>query len=311
MQTPTARRFITEKFRQHTAFRPRYGRGGSKTRSDDALTIGRISDHAFQKCVETKTLPSQSDEKHRYARNALMALQAAGVRPVRTQLPVMYGCVGTRLDGIGVCIRGGVPTVVILELKTTGRDPSDAASYEAPCALLPTMHVIGLPNNEKTSHDIQAEIGRMGFASTYPAMGRYRTVSAVVLASAKRATVRFVSRLVSAGPPVPDIFRRITLIGLTAPHAFQRLPTPRNGGALVRRALKDAGMTVRTTGVPKMASFVCVRNGEDIVCGLRTRWAALSAAARKRDEEAIRRSARNQPAGIVYRDGARWRFQQV
>lgn len=81
-------RFITEKFRQHVAFRPRYGRGGSKTRSEDALTIGRITDHAFQQCVDQKTIPAESDRRKVYARNALLALKAAGIRPVRTQLPV-------------------------------------------------------------------------------------------------------------------------------------------------------------------------------------------------------------------------------
>ena len=97
---------------------PRYGRGGSKTRSEDALTIGRITDHTFQQCVERKTLPPEV-QKRACARNALLALEKAGVRPVRCQLPVQYGCVGTRLDGIGVAVRKE-PTIVIIELKTTG-----------------------------------------------------------------------------------------------------------------------------------------------------------------------------------------------
>lgn len=249
----------------------------------------------------------------RYARNALLALKTAGIKPVRTQLPVQFGCVGTRLDGIGVCVRGGAVTIVILELKTTGRDPADTASYEAVCSLLPTLHSIGLPNSEKSSHDIQAELGRLGFSATYPAMSMYRTVSAVVLASETRATVRFVDRLVSRGAPIVDIFRRITLRGPASTHLFQRLPTAQNGGLLVRKALLAAGMKVRTTGptVPKAASFVCIRDGKEIVCGLRTRFLALSPSARKRDEDTIKRCARSRPAGIVYRDGSRWCFREV
>jgi hypothetical protein len=306
-------RFITEKFREHTAFRPRYGRGGSKTRSEDALTIGRITDHAFQQCVENRTVPPEGDSKRVYARNALLALDKAGVRPVRCQLPVQYGCVGTRLDGIGVAMRGGVPTITIIELKTTGRDPSDFGPYEATCSLLPKMHVIGLDNSEKTSHDIQAEVGRLGFVETYPALARYRTASVVVLASERRATVRFVSRLSTEGAPIRDIFRHVRLTGPSGSMQFQRLPCNRDGGGIVRRALKDAGMKVRTTGprVPKGASFVCETEGVEIVCGLRTRWTSLSAPARKRDEEMIRRLARDRAAGIVYRDGSRWKLHRV
>lgn len=309
----TAPRFITEKFREHVSFRPKYGRGGSKTRSEDALTIGRITDHAFQQCIHSRTLPPENDHKRRYARNALLALRTAGVRPVRTQLPVQYGCVGTRLDGIGVCIRGGVQTIVVIELKTTGRDPSDVEPYNATCALLPTLHVIGLPNSERTSHDIQAEVGRLGFVSTYPRMARYRTVSAVVVASRTRATVRFVRHLTSEGPPVHDIFRRVTLTGPATPHRFQRLPPIRDGGGIVRDALKRDGLKVRTTGanIPKSASFVCTRDGDEIVCGLRTLWGTLSDAAKKRDEAAIRRAAKSRRAGIVFRDGSRWSLRMV
>jgi hypothetical protein len=224
-----------------------------------------------------------------------------------------FGCVGTRLDGIGVAIRGGVPTIVVLELKTTGRDPADADSYTATCALLPTLHVIGLPNCEKTSHDIQAEVGRLGFTASYPGLARYRTTSAVIIASERRAVVRFVSRLSSDGLPIRDIFQHVQLTGPSGSQRFQRLPSVRDGGSIVRRALKDAGLVVRTTGpsVPKGSSFVCVCAGTEIVCGLRTRWATMSAPAKRRDEEAIRRLARDRPSGIVYRDGNRWKLHRV
>lgn len=299
--------------RDDISFRPRYGRGGSKTRSEDALAIGRITDHEFQRCVETHSVPEQGDLKRAYARNALLALATAGVRPVRTQLPVRYGCVGTRLDGIGVSMRGGIPTIVVIELKTTGRDPSDVDSYEAVCALKPTLSHIQLPNNEKTSHDIQAEIGRLGFVETYPGLSMYRTVSAVVVASDSRAIVRFVSRLTSEGSSIRDIFRYVRLSGPSGPSRFQRLPSARDGGGLVRRALKEAGLSVRTTGdrIPRHASFICLRDGAEIVCGLRTRWSELSGPARKRDEDAIRRMARGRSAGIVYRDGGRWMLREV
>lgn len=308
-----APRFITEKFRQHVAFRPRYGRGGSKTRSEDALTIGRKTDHAFQKCVDAGTIPAEGDRSKVYARNALLALKAAGVRPVRTQLPVRFGCVGTRLDGIGVMVRNGAPVVVILELKTTGRDPTDAESYDAVCSLLPTLHIIGLANSERTSHDIQAEVGRLGFIDSYPALARFRTVSAVVLASERRATVRFVDRLSSEGPPIREIFQHVRLTGPSGSQRFQRLPSVRDGGGIIRRALKEAGLVVKTTGprVPKSASFICASDGAEIVCGLRVRWTSLSGPARKRDEDAIRRTARDRPAGIVFRDGNRWKLHRV
>lgn len=258
-------------------------------------------------------MPPNDDKKRVYARNALMALEKAGVRPVRCQLPVQYGCVGTRLDGIGVALRGGIPTIVIIELKTTGRDPTDSGPYEATCALLPKMHVIGLDNSEKTSHDIQAEVGRLGFVETYPSLSRYRTASVVVLASERRATVRFVSRLSSEGVSIRDIFRHVRLTGPSGSMQFQRLPCVRDGGGIVRRALKEAGLVVRTTGprVPKSASFVCECDGVEIVCGLRTRWGSMSKPTQRRDEDAIRRTARDRAAGIVYRDGSRWKLHRV
>lgn len=117
--------------------------------------VGRATDRCFQDAVESGRVPART-EKTAFAVNALAALRGTGIRPVRTQFAVSYGTVGTRLDGIGVCIRHGQPYIVVIELKTTGRDPADNRAYDCPCSLLPELHLLGLPNTERTAHNIQA-----------------------------------------------------------------------------------------------------------------------------------------------------------
>lgn len=148
-------RFIGEILRGATPFRPRFGKASSSRRGESALVVGRATDRCFQDAVESGRVPVRT-EKTAFAVNALAALRGTGIRPVRTQFAVSYGTVGTRLDGIGVCIRHGQPYIVVIELKTTGRDPADNRAYDCPCSLLPELHLLGLPNTERTAHNIQA-----------------------------------------------------------------------------------------------------------------------------------------------------------
>ena len=159
-------RFIGEILRGATPFRPRFGRASSSRRGESALVIGRATDRCFQEAIETGRVPARTD-RTTFAVNALSALRGTGIRSVRTQFPVMHGTVGTRLDGIGVCTRHGQTYIVIIELKTTGRDPADNRAYDCPCSLLPDLHLLGLPNTERTAHSIQAEFGRIAFVSSY------------------------------------------------------------------------------------------------------------------------------------------------
>lgn len=275
-------------------------------------------------------MPVRTD-RNALAINALSALRGTGIRSVRTQFPVMYGTVGTRLDGIGVCNRHGQTYIVIIELKTTGRDPADNRAYDCPCSLLPELHLLGLPNTERTAHSIQvrpdppvplwwtridfpqAEFGRIAFVNSYPSMARWPTVSAVVVTSANRAVVRFVPRIVSGRNRLEDIFRSHSVTGPPPRSGFSALPTARDGGGIVRRHLQQQGFRLISSRarVPPGASFICTRADSTIVCGLRPRFKEQSAKAREADETSIRRHAKGNPAAVVYRQGSKWVLHRV
>lgn len=117
--------------------------------------MGRVTDLCFQEAVETGRVPART-ERNALAVNALAALRVTGIRPVRTQMPVLYGNVGTRLDGIGVCVRNGMTHIVIIELKTTGRvrdatariaqPPAEAAHRIRPTTVPTTVRAASFPN---------------------------------------------------------------------------------------------------------------------------------------------------------------------
>ena len=305
-------RFIGEILRGATPFRPRFGRASSSRRGESALVIGRATDRCFQEAIETGRVPARTD-RTTFAVNALSALRGTGVRSVRTQFPVMHGTVGTRLDGIGVCTRHGQTYIVIIELKTTGRDPADNRAYDCPCSLLPDLHLLGLPNTERTAHSIQAEFGRIAFVSSYPSLARWPTVSAVVLASSTRAVVRFVPRIVSGRNRLEDIFRSHAVTGPPPRSGFSALPTARDGGSIVRRHMQQQGFRIISSRarVPAGASFICTAGGMTIVCGLRPRFKAQGAKAREAEEASIRRHSKGSPAAVVYRAGTKWLLHRV
>ena len=148
---------------------------------------------------------------------------------------------------------------------------------------------------------------------SYPSLSAWPTVSAVVVASAGRAVVRFVPRIVTARSRLEDIFRTHTVTGPPPRSGFVPLPTAGDGGGVIRRHLQQQGFRVVSSRarVPPGAAFICTAGGLTVACGLRPRFKEQSARAREQDETAIRRHAKGGPAAIVHREGAKWLLHRL
>lgn len=198
--------------------------------------------------------------KTAHAYHAMKALRAFGIKTIQTQVPVRLGKIVSRLDGLGTYIRNGVPTIAVIELKTTGRCLNNDAAYNATCRNKPHLDVLGIPNTEKNSHDIQAEFGRLAFNNCYgTALGNPRVRSVVVIANEKEGGVREVSPIVTkAGKSLGSIFSTSVITPLLKINAFSALPKAVNGGALIRAALVKLGYQriKGGKGVPAGVSFV-------------------------------------------------------
>lgn len=159
----------------------------------------------------------------------------------------------------------------------------------------------------------QAEFGRIAFVNSYPSLSAWPTVSAVVVASASRAVVRYMPRIVTCRNRLEDIFRTHTVTGPPPRSGFVPLPTAADGGGIIRRHLQKQGFRVISSKArtPPGASFIGTAGGLTIACGLRPRFKEQGAKAREHDEAAIRRHAKGSPAAIVYREGSKWLLHRL
>ena len=223
----------------------------------------------------------------------MRSLRQFGIKSVLTQVPVRIGKIVSRLDGLGVYIRNGVPTVAVIELKTTGRALNNERSYTSSCRNKPNLDVLGIPNNEKNAHSIQAEFGRLAFSQCYgAAIGNPPVRSIVVIANSKEGSVREVQPIVTKNDQsLAAIFSTTTITPLLRYNRFSALPRMIDGGNLIRAALLKLGYkkVQRGKGVPAGISFIAFTNESTrTFFGIRPHYCEQTPEQQKQDRDYIK-----------------------
>lgn len=295
----------------------RYSRGLKRVagKKQDPLKVGRLTDRLYQQCVEKNKRLDLTD-KTAHAYHAMRALRRFGIKSVQTQVPVALGKIVSRLDGLGLFLKHGKPTIVVIELKTTARILNDEAGYRALCRNKPRFDLLGLDNNEKNSHNIQADFGRIAFQRSYGS--RFTGVpitSVVVIANSKEAGVREIPPVIgSDGRRLESILTTAEIEPLLRTAQFSALPTVIDGGGIIRSALRKLGYTAIKRSfrdIPPGASFVALKDGERTVIGIRPQYNEQSDAQKQEDQNLMRRIVKHNgkardKLGILHRHKGGW-----
>lgn len=253
------------------------------------MCIGRRVDTAFNRHVDGVEPYSPSRADHRRLGHVVRALRAAGITPLRSQVPLRVDDVGIRtvVDAIGV--RNGA--VVVIELKSTAYARADhEATYDTPSYNNPRL-ANGFDNSERQLHRLQAGFG----VAACRAALRLPVVGVVVVAYAESARVHAVppsmcNLLLFAGvvAPAAAVGRRRPAVRPALacaldpwPHGDERVDAvvSAHGGGAVER-VGEGSVVVRARGGRPLLVAGCVRGV----------WAAKGARERRRVVELLRRS---------------------
>lgn len=295
----------------------RYYRGLKRVagKREDPLQVGRRADRLYQQCVkENKCLALKPNTAHAF--HAMRALRRFGIKSVHTQTPVALGKIVSRLDGLGLFVKNGKPTIVVIELKTTARLLNDEVSYRTVCRNKPRFDLLGIENNEKNSHNIQADFGRIAFLRCYGSkFPNVPVTSVVVTANSKEAGVREIPPVMSSdGRRLETILSTSEIEPLLRMAQFSALPSVIDGGGLIRSALRKLGYTgikKAARDVPTGSSFVAFKDDQRTVLGIRPQYNDQTDSEKAEDQRLLRRivSRNGNPGdklGIVYRHNRGW-----
>lgn len=315
--------FIGGTLRANSKFCPRrYGKRVSK-KPEDPLKVGRRADRLYQNCVAQKKRVELTP-KTAHAYHAMKALREFGIKSIATQVPVQLGQLVSRLDGLGIYLKNGTPTVAVIELKTTARTLNDDAAYSSICRNKPQLDILDLDNSEKVCHDIQAEFGRLAFNATYgEVLGKPPCHSVVVIANSVEAGVREVK------PIVPPNGRSLAVISSTAnitpllrAGSFSALPSRLDGGGLIRTAIRSLGYKSIATDkkkVPRGASCVALSGADSktrTLFGIRPQFLEQSQEQQSHDCQLLKNIAArggrpDDRLAVLYRHSGGWSSKVV
>lgn len=315
--------FIGGTLRGNSKFYPRkFGKRATK-KPEDPLRVGRRTDRLYQNCVAQKKRVELTP-KTAHAYHAMKALRNFGIKSIATQVPVQLGQLVSRLDGLGVYMRNGKPTIAVIELKTTARTLNDDAAYNSVCRNKPRLDVLDLDNSERICHDIQADFGRLAFNSTYgEVLDNPMCRAIVVIANSTEAGVREVQPVVPQnGRSLAAVCSTSNITPLLRAGSFSALPSRLDGGGLIRTALRTLGYKSVVIGkkkVPHGASFVGL-SGPDTnvrtIFGIRPQFTEQSQDHQAHDVQLLRsivaRGGRpDDRLAILYRHSGGWSVKVV